>query len=143
MIHPDRRFGPHPERGLAISLAKKGLAQIKGRIHPDRVLTGAEKNARHRAKHPRTVEFRREEHANYQRAFIAAKTQQYEKQKGLCTLCHTSLPELEKCHWDHDHNTGKMRDVLHRRCNIALGYIEDELYPLALDYLEMHTHDAD
>jgi hypothetical protein len=55
-------------------------------------------------------------------------------------LCGAPLPEVEKCHWDHDHTTGEMRDVLHRRCNIALGYIEDDLYPKALAYLKRFAH---
>lgn len=55
---------------------------------------------------------------------IAVKTQ-YDIQGGLCTLCGKQLPrELSKCAWDHDHSTGKGRDLLHKGCNVFLGFIE-------------------
>ena len=60
-----------------------------------------------------------------------------ERQKGKCALC--GLPfETErtqygniKAGWlypdvDHDHKTGKVRGLLHRKCNILIGFIENE-----------------
>jgi len=43
-------------------------------------------------------------------------------QNGLCPLCGTALTELEAT-LDHDHETGKIRRVLHRSCNQAEGRI--------------------
>lgn len=48
----------------------------------------------------------------------------YEKQKGICSLCGKQLPPLDKCAWDHDHQTGEGRDLLHKGCNVFLGFIE-------------------
>jgi hypothetical protein len=41
---------------------------------------------------------------------------------------------------DHDHLTGKLRDFIHRDCNLAIGLLEDDpnLYRLAEEYLEKH-----
>lgn len=42
---------------------------------------------------------------------------------------------------DHDHSTGKVRDILHRRCNMAIGAFDDDLSLLfsAFVYLTKHT----
>lgn len=48
----------------------------------------------------------------------------YENQKGICSLCGKQLPPLDKCAWDHDHQTGEGRDLLHKGCNVFLGFIE-------------------
>lgn len=44
------------------------------------------------------------------------------EQKGLCSLCKE---EMKKPCVDHDHNTGKVRGLLHRECNLKLHAIED------------------
>jgi hypothetical protein len=109
-------------------------------IHPDRKLTQKEISARYWAK--KDPAKKREEHLRNRKRFWDAKNKQYEAQNGICTLCGRPLPPVAKCHWDHNHQTKKYRDVLHRRCNIALGYIEDELHELALAYLEKHSDAA-
>lgn len=48
----------------------------------------------------------------------------YKEQNGLCTICGKQLPSLDKCAWDHDHLTGEGRDLLHKGCNVFLGFIE-------------------
>lgn len=53
-------------------------------------------------------------------AFIA-------KQNGICPICLLGLPNIEeriKIAIDHDHTTGRVRGVLHRRCNGNLGFYE-------------------
>lgn len=46
------------------------------------------------------------------------------EQGGVCALCGQPLSEGEAV-GDHDHTTGRMRGVLHRGCNSALGKIEN------------------
>lgn len=47
------------------------------------------------------------------------------KQGGLCPICGKALPlEKKKIHLDHDHQTGKLRGLLHSRCNLWVGYYE-------------------
>ena len=68
---------------------------------------------------------------------LSEKRRLYEEQLGICDVCHLPLPEdFRKSHLDHNHKTGKIRAVLHRRCNIAVGYVENSLYLQVLEYLE-------
>ena len=69
------------------------------------------------------------------------KEKQRESQRGVCTMCDAPLPaDLSKCAWDHNHNTGKMRDVLHPLCNLAVGVVEGGLLNLALTYVQRHSN---
>jgi Recombination endonuclease VII len=50
-----------------------------------------------------------------------------------CAICGSE----ENLHIDHDHNTGKIRALLCRSCNIGLGHFKDEpsLLVRGVDYL--------
>jgi len=48
----------------------------------------------------------------------------YEGQNGVCPICGKQLPSLDKCAWDHDHLSGEGRALLHKGCNVFLGFIE-------------------
>jgi hypothetical protein len=59
-------------------------------------------------------------------------------QNNLCDACHDPFPSAPCV--DHCHNTGKVRALLCRGCNTALGHAKDDpviLRKLA-DYLERH-----
>jgi hypothetical protein len=72
---------------------------------------------------------------------LADKAEQHEKQQGLCGVCGKPLSvNLDECHWDHNHKTGELRDVVHPRCNIAIGFIESELLTPVLTYLKRHDN---
>jgi len=58
---------------------------------------------------------------------IEDKCRMWEEQKGLCGLCNRALPEeINKCHLDHNHSTGQIRQLLHHRCNMVLGLFEKD-----------------
>lgn len=60
-------------------------------------------------------------------------------QGGLCLLCGLPLDGLDRdTVVDHCHSTGKVRGILHRRCNSALGFFNDstEFLHKAIEYLE-------
>lgn len=67
-------------------------------------------------------------------------------QKGLCGICSREIT-LEKsfgsktsAYVDHDHITGKVRELLCHRCNSLLGVVENkEWLNKALAYLEKHN----
>jgi hypothetical protein len=59
---------------------------------------------------------------------FADKQAQYEKQQGLCAICNRPLPDIHSpnCCVDHKHGTrGIIRALVHRRCNVWLGVIEE------------------
>lgn len=50
----------------------------------------------------------------------------FKKQKGMCPICLRALPKnLSNCMWDHNHINGEGRSLLHRGCNVFIGFIEN------------------
>lgn len=47
-----------------------------------------------------------------------------DRQRGLCPLCQHPVSLWDDI--DHEHNTGKIRGLLHNKCNRALGHIEQQ-----------------
>jgi hypothetical protein len=71
----------------------------------------------------------------------------YNKFSGHCGICGTSLKMVTEKHEqnkaacvDHDHPTGKVRGILCRSCNVALGHFKDSKDRIwnAYKYLEDH-----
>jgi len=69
----------------------------------------------------------------------------FEEQKGLCAICGN--PEKEKrasrlirLAIDHNHQTGKIRELLCKRCNVVLGFVEEDIDLLLnfINYLRKH-----
>ena len=60
-------------------------------------------------------------------------------QSGQCAICSAGEPggNAKNWHVDHDHSTGRVRGLLCTRCNIGLGYFQDDPARLAsaLGYL--------
>jgi hypothetical protein len=58
------------------------------------------------------------------------------KQGYLCNICGSVIDET--AHVDHNHNTGKVRGILCRRCNLLLARAQDNVQILknAITYLE-------
>lgn len=56
-------------------------------------------------------------------------------QNGVCVICH--LPSDTPLHVDHDHETGLVRGLLCKDCNLGIGRMKDSVYLLqeAADYL--------
>lgn len=57
----------------------------------------------------------------------------------LCGVCRRPLGK-DRAHLDHNHKTKKLREFVHRDCNLAIGLLEDDphLCRLAAEYLERH-----
>lgn len=47
-------------------------------------------------------------------------------QRWECPICRAELTGQSAC-VDHDHNTGRIRGLLCRRCNIAIGLLDDRV----------------
>jgi Recombination endonuclease VII len=61
----------------------------------------------------------------------------YAAQKGCCGICQKTFSEFAMF-VDHDHESGKIRGLLCRTCNCAIGMLGDDLKGLmrAVDYLK-------
>ena len=46
-------------------------------------------------------------------------------QNGVCKICGNP-PTTERLSVDHDHQTGKLRGLLCRHCNVGLGHFRDD-----------------
>jgi hypothetical protein len=68
-------------------------------------------------------------------------TQMYENQNGVCATCKKPGDgKWKKLCVDHDHKTGKVRQLLCRRCNMVLGQVFDDisLFDEYIKYLQKH-----
>ena len=65
-------------------------------------------------------------------------------QGGACAICGTTDSGGRKWHVDHDHETGKVRDLLCSPCNLGIGKMQDDPARLraAADYIERHRATA-
>ena len=63
------------------------------------------------------------------------------KQDGKCASCGDAFEDRRSIHIDHNHKTGKVRDLLCRDCNLGLGYFRDDPARIRaiLEYTERHT----
>ena len=59
----------------------------------------------------------------------------FQNQKGKCAICKNTCSVIDHCH-----NTGKIRGLLCQRCNMGLGYFQDdkELLLKANKYIKNH-----
>jgi len=67
--------------------------------------------------------------------------QMFEEQKGVCAICKGEGDgKWKKLCVDHDHETGKVRQLLCRRCNMILGQAYDDisLFEEYIKYLKKH-----
>ena len=49
------------------------------------------------------------------------------QQEGKCKICKKHQTELKTTlHVDHDHTSGKVRGLLCKQCNFAIGYFQDD-----------------
>ena len=60
-----------------------------------------------------------------------------EKQGGRCAICFGLPTDTNMLAVDHCHKTGKVRGLIHRRCNTGMGMFDDDAIKLsqAVDYL--------
>jgi hypothetical protein len=120
------------ERKKRISETEKGrISPMKGRKHSEESKKKASSHIPwnklpEEVRNDRIKEWRRSTH--YKSAYGLTLEQVDEmliKQDHKCALCGKSLKETKR-NIDHNHITKKVRGILCHRCNIGLGYVEDE-----------------
>lgn len=62
-------------------------------------------------------------------------------QNGVCAICKESCATGMRLAVDHDHATGKVRALLCKNCNTALGLFREDVAIMfrAIEYLEFHS----
>lgn len=63
------------------------------------------------------------------------------KQNNQCAICEKNFVEKRYIFLDHDHKTGKIRELLCRECNFILGYANDntKILQSSIRYLQKHN----
>lgn len=63
--------------------------------------------------------------------------QMFVSQNGRCAICLQPFKSRNDIHIDHDHVTGKTRQLLCPQCNTGIGFFKDDIGVLknAIDYL--------
>ena len=97
-----------------------------------------------RASQSQTLERRRDRH--YSRRY-GISLERFEEmvleQDGKCAICETTEPGGKHNQWavDHDHESGDVRELLCKDCNIVLGLVEDspEHLQRLIDYILKHN----
>ena len=76
---------------------------------------------------------------------IQEHQQMFEEQNGVCATCKSPGDgKWKKLCVDHDHKTGKVRQLLCRRCNMILGQAYDDisLFEEYIKYLQKHQQNV-
>jgi hypothetical protein len=62
----------------------------------------------------------------------------FKDQNGLCKICFKECISNQSLSVDHCHTTGKIRGLLCKKCNTALGMLEDNIvyFKNAIEYLK-------
>jgi len=66
--------------------------------------------------------------------------EQLEKQQGSCKICNI-IPEKERLCVDHNHDTGEVRGLLCRSCNLLIGHSKEKekILMKAVDYIKEYN----
>lgn len=98
--------------------------------------------ARHKRVHEEDPDFSRRRHL-WQKYGITFEQYQeaLTQQNNTCAVCKDDF--VGEALVDHCHNTGRIRNLLCRGCNTALGHAKDDplILRLLADYLEYHQQD--
>lgn len=64
------------------------------------------------------------------------------KQKNNCAICEKPFSKKEKNYIDHCHKSGKVRGIVHGRCNILLGFSKEniETLKMVIQYIKKHQN---
>ena len=71
-----------------------------------------------------------------------ARKEKHKHQNGVCPICLRPV-SVNDC-LDHDHKTGISRDLIHRGCNVFIGFLENHpgIIERSTNYLERHSRNA-
>lgn len=72
---------------------------------------------------------------------LSQKSKILKNQNGKCSICKKEIETERDKNVDHCHKTGKVRSILCCKCNLGLGYFDDNVQNLknAVQYLKQHA----
>jgi hypothetical protein len=106
----------------------------------------SEKTKRWRLRHPEYFKTERFKKAKLNNSLkylygitLEDKEKLFHKQHGLCPICLLPLPNFlsGQCCVDHDHKTGIVRGLVHKACNLWIGFVEKH-GPVAIDRIKAY-----
>lgn len=105
--------------------------------NPEKVQASSQQNYSRRKDKHRALRFRNMIAAGYDLS-VTQWIELFLAQNKQCAICGATD---DKFHVDHDHKSGKVRAILCRFCNTALGFFDDSpaRFRKAADYLEHHA----
>lgn len=117
-----------------------GTSHYTAACHPCRLL----RNRKYRAENPARVRsMARLAHVARTYGLTAEQyNAMYEQQRGCCAICAIHASEMKYAlAVDHDHETDRVRGLLCRKCNAAIGFFKEDAATLqsAIDYLSRHS----
>lgn len=119
-ILPLSDFYPHRRMKLGRQSHCKKCARQWHHERPDYV---RKKNAEW---HANNREYKRDKQRIRNYGFTPQDANQLRKlQEGKCACCHAMLNDVKEC-VDHCHVSGRIRGLLCNRCNVVLGWVEDD-----------------
>lgn len=150
--HPERRVAQskrwrmaHPEEWRAIKArwAAKNRDRINAQAARWRALNAEKARETNRRCYQNSEEARRDYNLrSHYGISIEQYKAMYEKQGGKCLTCGDAKPlrGRDSLCVDHNHDTGKVRELLCARCNKALGCVREnpEALRALADYAERH-----
>jgi hypothetical protein len=82
---------------------------------------------------------------NYKRRYgltIEQKQELIDKQNSKCAICKDDLKHTHNVCVDHNHETGSVRGILCRKCNLGIGHLQDSITVLkaAIKYLSHYEN---
>lgn len=97
---------------------------------------------RWRQRHPETAKQRARD-KEYQRKYgitLAHYDEMLKAQQGVCAICATSCDTGMNLAVDHCHNTKKVRGLLCKNCNTAIGLLKEDTDTMnkAINYIKFH-----
>lgn len=106
--------------------------------------TKADRNKRWASRKPELI-------AHHHRSWMLRKKYgitiaQYEamvaEQKNLCKVCNNPPKPGKKLVVDHDHKSGKVRNLLCDNCNLLIGHAQEDLIILEATISYLRSHDV-
>lgn len=71
--------------------------------------------------------------------WMTVRQEQFQKQNGICPICLRPLKSIRES-FDHNHRTNKCRELVHRGCNVLIGFAENHpgILNRVKEYLQRH-----